>query len=336
MLDQLQAPSSHLSLLRRLRRNRKNPGIRSLLQETVLQKNDLIAPLFVLPGDKKTTPFSHFPNISAYSIEELVKKAEELHTQGIQAVALFPCIDPSLKDAIGSEALNPRGTIPQALSLLKKEIPSLNLIVDIALDPYTTHGHDGVLEETGLVDNDNTVFILGKMALLYAEKGADVVAPSDMMDGRIQYIRNQLEGGGHKNTTILSYSIKYASHYYGPFRFAMGSKLIAADKKNYQMNPANVREALLEAELDEKEGADILMVKPAGLYLDVIAKLRQTTFLPIAAYQVSGEYAMLHQACQKGYLPYPEAILEAVLAIKRAGADCILTYAVEDLLPLLS
>ncbi len=320
------------SIQRRLRRNRQSPAIRSLLQENFLRKTDFIAPLFVQEGEKTKTAIPFFPDTYIYSVDLLIKKAEDLHKKGIQAIALFPRVASSLKTEKGEEALNPKGLIPKCIEILKKELPNLLLIVDIALDPYTSHGQDGVLDEKGEVDNDETIFLLAKMALLYAEKGADIVAPSDMMDGRIGYIRKKLDEKGYQKTSLLSYSIKYASCLYSPFRSAVQAK-IQKDKKSYQLPYANTRESLLEATEDEKEGADILLVKPASFYLDIISELRKRTLLPIAAYQVSGEYAMLKKACEENIAPYPEIFLEATMAIKRAGANLIFSYAAEELLP---
>ncbi len=322
------------SLQRRLRRNRKTPSIRSLLREISLRKEDFIAPLFIQEGKKQENPIPYFPSVFVHSLDLLLKKAHFLFEKGIQAVALFPKIDSSLKKEKGEEALNPKGLIPRAIELLKRELPHLTLVLDIALDPYTNHGHDGILDTEGEVENDTTVSLLGKMALLYAEKGADILAPSDMMDGRIGYIRRKLDQKGYQKVSILSYSIKYASCFYAPFRSAVDSKL-QKDKKSYQIPYTNTRESLLEALEDEKEGADILMVKPAGFYLDIIYQLKKQTLLPVAAYQVSGEYAMLKKACEEKLLPYPEAFLEAILSIKRAGADLIFSYAVEEILPYL-
>jgi len=271
------------------------------------------------------------PGVSRFAVSGLVSECRSLERLGIRAVALFPCLDSKRKDATGSEALNPDTLILRAIRALKAALPELVIITDIALDPYTTHGHDGVLTPDGAdVDNDATVQILAQMALLHAQAGTDLVAPSDMMDGRVRAIRSALDDAGHAQTGILAYAAKFASAYYGPFRDAVGSAGAARtrhlDKRTYQLNPANRREALFDALLDEEEGADVLMVKPAGPYLDVLHELRQKTLLPLAAYQVSGEYAQIHAAARLGWLDLESARDESLIAIKRAGADLILTY----------
>lgn len=307
----------------RLRRNRKTEAIRRLVRETELLPSDLIAPFFLTEGIEG--PIGSLPGVSRLSLDRVLKEAERLHRKGVQAIALFPVIDPKLKTENGDEAWNAGGMIPRAIRVLKRELPELCVIADVALDPYTTHGHDGVVSR-GEIDNDGTVERLIQMALVQAEAGIDVVAPSDMMDGRVGAIREALDGAGFTATSILAYSAKYASSLYAPFRDALGTRLAFGDKRTYQMDPANVREALLEAHLDEQEGADMLMVKPALFYLDVIAKLRAETERPIAAYHVSGEYAMVMAAHQLGYLDAQAVFREALLSIKRAGADMILTY----------
>ncbi|MES2122838.1 MAG: porphobilinogen synthase [Chlamydiota bacterium] len=324
------------SLLQRPRRNRKSAAIRSLVQETQLTPRDLVAPFFLIEGREKRQSISALPGIDRLSIDLILKEAEGLHAAGVPAIALFPVIDPSFKDPIGSYALNPEGVVPQAVQYLKEKIPSLCVITDIALDPFTSHGHDGILGDCDEVLNDETVEVLAQMAILHAQAGADIVAPSDMMDGRIQAIRRALDAHGHQNTSILSYAAKYASSLYAPFRHALGSGLKSGDKKGYQMNPANVREALREASLDEMEGADMLMVKPALYYLDVISKIKENTHLPVCAYHVSGEYAMVMAAHERGMLNAPQVFLEALLSIKRAGADFIFTYAASQIIPLIS
>lgn len=316
----------------RLRRNRRSEAIRSLTQETRLCAADLIAPLFVIEGSQGRVPIASMPGIERLSIDLLVHKAASLHVQGIQAVALFPAIEPSLRSDEAQEAWNPNGLLPRAIQALKRELPSLCVIADVALDPYTTHGHDGLANEHGEILNDPTVDALVQMALVLAEAGADFVAPSDMMDGRVGRIRSALDDQEHTNVGILAYAAKYASALYAPFRDALQTRVAFGDKKTYQLNPANVREALLEAQLDEQEGADILMVKPALLYLDVIARLRAATLRPIAAYHVSGEYAMVMAAAQAGFLDAEKVFYESLLSIKRAGADMILTYAVDAVL----
>ncbi len=313
----------------RLRRNRKSAAIRRLVRETELLPSDLIAPLFVTEGQRSA--IASLPGIERLPLEDLLREVERVHRWGVQAIALFPVIDPALKSEEGEEAWNPNGLIPRAIRALKREFPEVCLIADVALDPYTSHGHDGVVRN-GEIDNDETVEHLVQMALVQADAGIDVVAPSDMMDGRVGAIREALDEAGFTATSILAYSAKYASSLYAPFRDALGTRLAFGDKRTYQMDPANVREALLEARLDEQEGADMLMVKPALFYLDVIAKLRAQTEKPIAAYHVSGEYAMVMAAHQLGYLDAPAVFREALLSIKRAGADMILTYSVSVLI----
>jgi porphobilinogen synthase len=322
-------------LLKRPRRNRKTSAIRSLVQETPLLFSDFIVPFFIVEGEKKRIPISTLPGIFRLSIDELLKEAKALHQKGIQGIALFPCLDASEKDAQGSPALNPKGLIPTAIQALKIEIPSLCVVVDVALDPFTSHGHDGLVSQEGEILNDETVEILAQQSLLYAEAGADFVAPSDMMDGRVKAIRLKLDTHGLYNVGILAYTAKYASSLYAPFREALGSTLKFGDKKTYQMNPANIREAILEASLDQEEGADMLMVKPALFYLDVIAKMRAYSPLPICAYHVTGEYAMVMAAHEKGYLDAQKVFYEALLSIKRAGADFIFSYAVFQIIDLL-
>lgn len=318
------------SLLRRPRRNRRSPAIRSLVRETHLLPCDLVQPYFILPGEKRLSPICEMPGIDRLSIDLLLKEVEPLHAKGLQAIALFPCIENSLKCPEGKEALNPFGLIPQAIKMIKKELPSLCIITDIALDPYTSHGHDGLIDEYGYVLNDLTVETLCRQALVQAEAGCDIIAPSDMMDGRVRAIRQTLDSYDLQNVGILSYTAKYASSLYSPFRGALQSSLKLGDKKSYQMDPANSREALLEASLDEEEGADILMVKPASLYLDIISKLREKTTLPIAAYHVSGEYTMVMAAAN--YIDPTTLFHETLLAIKRAGADIIFSYASKRIL----
>jgi porphobilinogen synthase len=304
-----------LSLSQRPRRNRHTAAIRALVEETNLRPADLVAPFFLLPGEKRKDPIATLPGVARLSLDHVLREAEALHRQGIPAIALFPVIDPDLKDAEGNETLNGEGLIPQAIRQLKKEIPSLCVIADVALDPYTSHGHDGIADDRGHIVNDATVEVLAKMAVVLAQAA--------------------LDQQGFSSVGILSYTAKYASSLYAPFREALGSTLKFGDKKTYQMNPANSREALREARLDVAEGADMLMVKPALLYLDVIAKLKEATDIPICAYHVSGEYAMVMAAHEKGYLNASKVFFESLLSIKRAGADFIFTYAVPDVLPLL-
>ncbi len=318
-------------LTRRPRRLRRTASIRALVEETQVGVNDLIMPLFVIDGQGSPQEIASLPGQQRLTLDHLIKECESLAATGIPAVALFPALEPSLKDEEGSGALNENTLVLRAVKMIKNNFPQLAVITDIALDPYTSHGHDGVLNgDKTDVDNDRTVAILTRMAVLNAEAGVDFVAPSDMMDGRIGAIRQSLDEKGFENTGIMAYSAKYNSAYYGPFREAVGSASAAGTKllgkQTYQLNPANRREAQVETLLDEQEGADILMVKPAGLYLDIIRELRDSTDLPVAAYQVSGEYAQIHAAARLGWLDLEKIRHESLLAIKRAGADMILTY----------
>lgn len=321
----LDAKTLHLPI--RLRRNRKSEAIRKMVQETHLTAHDLVVPLFVIDGEKNKAPIESMPGVERFTIDLAVKEAKELYERGIQSIVLFPVVDQTLKSEDAKEAWNPSGLLAKAIREIKFALPSLCIMADVALDPFTSHGHDGLADEKGEILNDETIDCLIKMALMQAEAGADFVAPSDMMDGRVGAIREALDDEGYENVGILAYSAKYASALYGPFREALKVKLGFGDKKSYQLNPANSREAVLEAILDEEEGADILMVKPATLYLDVIAKLREQTKRPIAAYHVSGEYAMVMAAHKAGYLDAEKVFYETLLSIKRAGADLIFTYA---------
>lgn len=311
-----------------MRRNRATPACRSMVRETVLRAEDLIQPLFVKAGEGQSEPVESMPGVMRHTLATLVEECKRVVGLGIPAVALFPCVESSLKNAEGAHAMAPGNILFAAIRAVKEACPGLVLIVDVALDPYTDHGHDGIPDGKGSIENDSTVKALCRLAVAQAEAGADIVAPSDMMDGRVQAIRLALDAANHQKTGILAYSAKYASAYYGPFRDAVGSGTISAplDKRTYQMDPANVREALLEVQLDEQEGADMVMVKPAGPYLDVIKAVHDVTRLPLAAYQVSGEYAQIHAAAKLGWLDYAATRDESLLAIKRAGADMILTY----------
>lgn len=325
-----------LHLPRRPRRVRRTPAVRALVAETALDVRDFIAPLFVIDGRGAAQPVASMPGVSRFNLDDLVREAARLAELGIPAVALFPCLEASLKDAAGSRALDPDTLVLRAVRAVKQAVPSLVVITDVALDPYTSHGHDGVLTPDGSdVDNDRTVDVLRHMAVLQAAAGVDFVAPSDMMDGRVMAIRRALDADDFTRTGILAYSAKFASAYYGPFREAVGSAQAAGttllDKKTYQIDPANRRAAIQEAALDEGEGADILMVKPAGPYLDIIRDVRERTQLPVAAYQVSGEYAQIHAAARLGWLDLARCRDESLLAIKRAGADMILTYFAADM-----
>jgi porphobilinogen synthase len=305
-----------------------------MLTEIEVAPRHLIQPLFVTEASTPE-PIPSLPGISRIPLDQLAAKCAELQMLGIYAVALFPKIDPRYKNASGTEAINPSNLALRAIRTVKEKIPGTLVFADIALDPYTSHGHDGVLDSSGHdVDNDTTVELLVKMALLTAQAGADFVAPSDMMDGRIAAIRQALDHAGHTHTGILAYSAKFASAYYGPFRDAIGSQRKPEDspisKAGYQINPANRREAVREALNDAQEGADILMVKPAGPYLDIIRDIREASSLPLAAYQVSGEYAQIHAAAEKGWLNLKRVRHESLLSIRRAGADLILTYFAES------
>ncbi|MDX2273766.1 MAG: porphobilinogen synthase [Cyanobacteriota bacterium] len=312
-------------LIYRPRRLRRTPAMRRLVQETQLSVQDLIYPLFVMEGDDQRVEVESMPGCYRYTPDRLLEEIKEAAHLGIPAIALFPVVPEAKKDPTGQESFNPTGLIQTCLRQIKQLVPEILVITDVALDPYNSDGHDGIVKD-GVILNDETVEILVKQALSQAEAGSDIIAPSDMMDGRVGAIRQALDEHGYSDVSILAYSAKYASAYYGPFRDALGSAPKAGDKKTYQMDPANIREALKEAELDEAEGADILMVKPALAYLDVIWRLKEASNLPIAAYNVSGEYAMIKAADQKGWIDGKKVMLESLLAMKRAGADAILTY----------
>jgi porphobilinogen synthase len=307
-----------------------------MVQETHLTPHDLVVPLFLVDGEKKRVPIESLPGIERLSIDLAVKEAKQLVDQGVQSVILFPVIDPKMKSPGAEEAWNSDGLLSRAIREMKFALPNLCVMADVALDPFTSHGHDGLANEKGQILNDETIECLIQMALMQARAGIDFVAPSDMMDGRIGAIREALDDEGHHHVGILAYSAKYASSLYAPFREALSSAPSFGDKKTYQMDPANSREALLEAALDEEEGADILMVKPATLYLDIIAKLRDQTKRPIAAYHVSGEYAMVMAAHRAGWLNADKVLYETLLSIKRAGADLIFTYAAKHILKMLN
>ena len=321
-------------MLERPRRNRATPEIRGFLRETTLSAEHLVWPVFVQEGTGRETPISSMPGQSRLSVDLLIERAKRARDLGVPAVALFPALDDSLKDPRGKESANPNGLLQRAVRALKSAVPNLLVITDVALDPYSSDGHDGVVID-GRIDNDVTVPILAAMAVAQAVAGADLVAPSDMMDGRVGAIRKALDEAGHTGVGIMSYCAKYASAFYGPFREALDSAPRSGDKKTYQMDPANVREALRELRLDEAEGADWLMVKPGLPYLDVIRFVREHSSLPVAAYHVSGEYAMLKAAAQNGWLDYDECLLESLVSLRRAGADMIFTYAAVDAAKLL-
>ena len=335
MIEVDKEESDILDIIRRPRRNRKSAAIRALSQETRLHPSNLVSHIFVIDGVDRREEIKSMPGVSRLSLDLLIKEARELYDLGVRAIDLFIYISPEKKDRYGTEASRPGNLLQQAIKAVKMEVPEICVMVDIALDPYTDHGHDGLVDEDGNIVNDPTIKALGKMSLIAAEAGADVVAPSDMMDGRIGYIRRVLDQEGFTQVSILSYAAKYASALYGPFRDALNSAPKFGDKKSYQMNPANIREALLECNLDEWEGADMLLIKPALPYLDVIAKVRDQTELPIAAYHVSGEYAMVMAAAQNGWIDGNKAMLESLLCIKRAGANFILTYAAKSVAQML-
>ena len=312
----------------RPRRNRKSPAVRAIVRETSLTASNFIYPLFV--HDKDTNEaIDSMPGCTRWSINGLIQEAGEAHALGIPAVVIFPAITENLKTSGAEECHNDNGLVPRAIKALKSAHPSLCVITDVALDPYNTDGHDGIVSQNGddvKILNDETVEVLCQQALCHAKAGADIVSPSDMMDGRIGAIRATLDSEGHQDVSILAYTAKYASAYYGPFRGALESAPKAGDKKTYQMDPANAREAIRETLIDEEEGADMIMVKPAGPYLDIISHVRETTTLPVAAYQVSGEYLMIKSASKDGWLDEKAIVMESLTGIKRAGADIILTY----------
>ncbi|MDG1671069.1 MAG: porphobilinogen synthase [Akkermansiaceae bacterium] len=312
----------------RARRNRKSAGVRALVRETLLSPGDFVLPLF-LHDQEVDEAIESMPGCTRWSLEGLVKEAGEALALGISSVVLFPAIEEELKTKGAEECYHPGGLVPRAIKALKAAHPELIVMTDIALDPYNEDGHDGLVEN-GEILNDETIAVLCQQAVCHARAGADIVAPSDMMDGRVAALREALDDAGHEKISICSYTAKYASAFYGPFRGALGSAPKAGDKKTYQMDPANKREAVRELLLDEEEGADIVMVKPAGPYLDVISELREHTTLPVAAYQVSGEYLMIKSASADGWLNEEAVMMESLMGIKRAGADIILTYFAKD------
>lgn len=318
-------------MLRRPRRNRKSAVIRDLVQETQLNAANLIFPLFILEGNNVKSEVSSMPGIFRYSIDNLLREIEACMKLGLHAFDLFPNIEEAIKDKYATEATREGSLYLRAIAEVKKEFPEACVVTDVAMDPYSSDGHDGIVEN-GQILNDETLEILGKMAVAHARAGADIIAPSDMMDGRIGHIRSVLDEQGFSNVSLMSYTAKYASAFYGPFRDALNSAPKLGDKKTYQMNPANQREALIEAELDAQEGADFLMVKPALPYLDVIKLLHDQFDLPIAAYNVSGEYAMVKASARNGWLDERRATMEVLLGIRRAGATAILTYHAKEVL----
>ena len=319
-------PTLPLDQPTRPRRNRRAEWARRMVRENVLTTDDLIWPLFLTDGANKRVPVPSMPGVERLSVDQAVRAAEQAAKLTIPCIALFPYTDPTMRDEDGSEALNPDNLVCRAIRAIKQEIPEVGLLCDVALDPYTSHGHDGLLRN-GVIVNDETVAVLVKQALVQAEAGCDIIAPSDMMDGRVGAIRSALDAAGFLDTQIMAYTVKYASAFYGPFRDAVGSSAtLTGDKRTYQMDPANADEALREAELDIAEGADMIMVKPGLPYLDILARIKEIFAVPTFAYQVSGEYATLMAAAQNSWLDGEKAMMETLIAFKRAGADGVLTY----------
>ncbi|NJL37670.1 MAG: porphobilinogen synthase [Leptolyngbyaceae cyanobacterium RM2_2_4] len=324
-----QSEPSVTPLIHRPRRLRRTETLRRMVRETSLRVEDLIYPLFVMEGEGQREEIPSMPGCYRYTLDLLLDEVKEVYPLGIGAIALFPLIPYDQKDNAGSESYNSNGLVPCAVRAIKQAVPDILVITDVALDPYSSEGHDGIVQD-GKILNDETVAVLVKQALVQAEAGADVVAPSDMMDGRVGAIRKALDAEGWINVGILAYSAKYASAYYGPFRDALNSAPKFGDKKTYQMDAANAREAIKEVDLDIAEGADIVMVKPALAYLDIICQIKQHTNLPVAAYNVSGEYAMIKAAAEQGWIDEKKVVLETLMSMKRAGADLILTYFAKD------
>jgi porphobilinogen synthase len=321
-----EAASVSLGLTKRPRRLRQSEWVRRMVRESVLTAGDLIWPIFITDGQKSRVPVPSMPGVERLSVDEIVREAERAAKLDIPCIALFPYTDPALRDEGGSEALNPDNLVCRALRAIKKEVPDVGLLCDVALDPYTSHGHDGLMRGDVIL-NDETVDVLTRQALVQAEAGCDVIAPSDMMDGRVGAIRAALDAHGFEHVSIMAYAAKYASAFYGPFRDAVGSnKTLKGDKRTYQMDPANSDEALREVALDIDEGADMVMVKPGLPYLDIVTRVKDAFGMPTFAYQVSGEYAMVMAAAQNGWLDGDRAMMESLIAFKRAGADGVLTY----------
>ena len=316
----------------RPRRNRTSASIRNLVRENELKITDLIMPLFVIGGQKQKREISSMPGIYQYSLDLLLDECKALFAGGVQGVVLFPALDESLKDKTASESVNHNGLYLRTLKAVKEQVPGLTLITDIAMDPYSSDGHDGYVDQAGNILNDKTLPILAEMAVAQADMGVDIVAPSDMMDGRVAVIREALDQAGHTTVGIMSYSVKFASAYYGPFRDALDSTPKAGDKKTYQMDSGNSREGIREVLLDIEEGADIVMVKPGLPYLDIVKVVKDISDVPIAVYNVSGEYAMLKAASLNGWLDYKTVVMETLLSFKRAGADIILSYHTKDVM----
>jgi porphobilinogen synthase len=320
------ASAERLDLSTRMRRNRRAEWARRLVREHQLTTDDLIWPLFIMDGDNKRAAVPSMPGVERLSVDQVVREAERAAKLTIPCIALFPYTDPSLRDEDGSEALNPDNLVCRAIRAVKKEVPDIGILCDVALDPFTSHGHDGLLRD-GVILNDETVAVLVKQALVQAEAGCDIIAPSDMMDGRVGAIRKGLDAANSTDVSIMSYAAKYASAFYGPFRDAVGSaKTLTGDKRTYQMDYGNTDEALREVGLDIEEGADMIMVKPGLPYLDIVSRVKETFGMPTFAYQVSGEYAMISAAVQNGWLDGERAMMESLTAFKRAGADGVLTY----------
>lgn len=322
-------------IIHRPRRNRKSQAIRNLVRETILNVNDLVWPLFVQEGKNKRTPIKSLPGCSRLSIDLLIKEAKEAQSLGINALAIFPLIADKKKDNFALESKNPKGLFPETIRALKSALPEMVLMTDVAMDPYSSDGHDGYVEK-GKIVNDVTLEILAEMALVQAEAGSDYIAPSDMMDGRVGFLRETLDENGYTDVGIMAYSAKYCSSLYGPFRDALDSAPKSGDKKTYQMDPSNSDEALREVQLDLDEGADIVMVKPAHAYLDILYRVKEISNVPVAAYHVSGEYAMIKAAAEKGWLDEEKAMMEITTGIKRAGADIIFTYYAKEIAKLLN
>jgi porphobilinogen synthase len=322
--NEVQAASLELTI--RMRRNRRSDWARRMVRENVLTRDDLIWPLFVMDGHSARAAISSLPGVERLTVDQVVREAERAAKLSIPCLALFPYTDPTLRDEIGSEALNPENLVCRAVRAVKREFPDIGVLCDVALDPYTSHGHDGLIRD-GVILNDETVAVLVKQALVQAEAGCDIIAPSDMMDGRVGVIRRSLDAADFLDVSIMAYAAKYASAFYGPFRDAIGSaKTLTGDKRTYQMDPGNTDEAMREVALDIEEGADMIMVKPGMPYLDIIRRVKDVFTMPTFAYQVSGEYAMIMAAAQNGWLDEERAMLESLIAFKRAGCDGVLTY----------
>lgn len=317
-------------MIHRPRRNRKSEAIRRMVAETQLQASDVLYPFFLVEGNQQKLEVASMPGQYRWSLDLLIPEMEACYELGIRSFAVFPAIADSKKDKMATESHNPDGLYPTALRAIKAALPDATILTDVAMDPYSSDGHDGIVKN-GKILNDETLEVLAKMAVVQAEAGADIIGPSDMMDGRVGYIRQALDNSGHTDVSIMSYTAKYASAFYGPFRDALDSAPKSGNKKTYQMDPANRREALIEAELDVAEGADMLMVKPALAYLDIIRLLHDQFDLPIAAYNVSGEYAMIKAAAERGWLDGQATMLESLMSIRRAGAKVILTYFAKEL-----